>query len=119
MTVERKPRYSNLRFHVAYDDGEGFMTATVFNISETGVFLETTMPLSPGKSVQLTPLLSESAGLFELDGEVVRTEESEGDGLGRPNGMAVRFVGLSDELSAQLRALLAEADSEEVGAPAT
>lgn len=111
MTVERKPRYSNLKFHVAYDDGEGFMTASVFNISETGVFLETAMPLAAGKRVQLTPLLSEAAGLFELDGEIVRADEAGDELNGHPAGMAVRFVDLSEELQTQLRALLAEAEA--------
>ena len=111
MTVERKPRYTNLKFHVAYDDGEGFMTASVFNISETGVFLETAMPLAAGKRVQLTPLLSESAGLFELDGEIVRAEEAGDELSGHPAGMAVHFVDMSEGLKTQLRALLAEAEA--------
>lgn len=110
MTIERSPRYSSLQFHVVYDDGEGFMTANVYNISHTGVFLETAMPLRPGERVRMTPLLPEPAGLFELDGEVVRAEEYNPErGAERPAGMGVRFVDVSDEQVAQLEALLADA----------
>ena len=110
MTTERKPRFSSLKFNVVYDDGEGFMSATVHDLSETGLFVETVMPLSPGKRVRLTPLLPGAAGLFELDGEVVRTEEYDPDRLmERPAGMGVRFLDVTPEQVEQLRALVEEA----------
>lgn len=110
MTVERSPRYSSIQFHVVYDDGEGYMTANVVNISRTGVFLETAMPLAPGSRVRMSPLLPDSAGLFELDGEVVRAEEYDPErGAERPAGMGVRFVDVSEEQVTQLHSLLESA----------
>lgn len=118
MSTERKPRYSTLKFNVVYDDGEGFMTATVHDLSETGLFLETVMPLSPGHRVRITPLLPEAAGLFELAGEVVRAEEYDPDRLmERPAGMGVRFLDVSPEQVHQLQALV-EAAKQKVDAPA-
>lgn len=110
MTQERKPRYSSLKFNVVYDDGEGFMSAVVHDLSETGLFLETVMPLPPGKRVRITPLLPEAAGLFELEGEVVRAEEYDPDRLmERPAGMGVRFLDVTPEQVQQLQALVEEA----------
>lgn len=68
---DRSPRYS-LKLQVVYDDGNAFMSGPVVDISESGVFIETVMPLEPGTEVRLTPLLPEEAGLFEIPGTVVR-----------------------------------------------
>ncbi len=88
---ERKTRYP-FRFEVVFDDGEGFMTGPVLDISETGCFIETVMPLEAGQKVQLTPLLSGSAGNYELEGVVVRANEyDEDEFFDRTPGMGVRF----------------------------
>lgn len=106
MTTERKPRYE-LDFQVVYDDGEGFMSARVVDVSETGLFLETVMPLEPGKRVRITPLLPSSAGILELEGEVVRVEEyDDGRLMEHPPGMAVRFVDVGEEELSHLKKLL-------------
>jgi uncharacterized protein (TIGR02266 family) len=106
-TSERAERYS-LRFPVAYDDGEGLMTGYVVDLSESGLFIETVMPLEAGRTVRITPLLPETAGIFELEVAVVRAFEYDPDVLmKRPPGMGVRFTSLSDEEKANLRQLFA------------
>ena len=56
MSVERKPRFS-LKLQIVYDDGNSFMSGRVIDMSETGVFIETVMPLEPQTQVRLMPLL--------------------------------------------------------------
>ncbi len=110
MGNERAARYP-LRFPVAYDDGEGFMTGHVVDVSESGLFIETTMPLKEGTRVRITPLLPEKAGLFELEAEVVRAKEYDPDVLMEmPPGMGVRFVSVSDEEKKNLLQLFAASD---------
>ena len=103
---ERSPRYS-LKLQIVYDDGNAFMSGPVVDISETGVFIETVMPLEPGTEVRLTPLLPEEAGLFEVLGVVVRKYEYDLDNhFDRIPGMGVRFKDVSDEARAQLNILI-------------
>jgi len=113
MTVERKKRYP-IHFEVAYDDGEGFMTGAVLDLSETGCFIETTMPLKTGVKVRLTPLLPEQVGIFELDGEVARSNELDFDNhWDRTPGMGVRFLNPAPEVIAELRKLFSDHGGEE------
>lgn len=114
MGNERAIRYA-LRFPVAYDDGEGFMTGHVVDVSETGLFIETVMPLAAGTKVRITPLLPEKAGLFELEAEVMRTTEYDPDVMMElPPGMGVRFTSITDEEKKNL-ALLLDAQKEAKG----
>lgn len=106
MSVERKKRYQ-MSLEIVYDDGEGFMSAPVVDISESGCFVETVMPLDPGTRVRLTPLLPTDAGVHELDGEVVRKNEYDLDNhFDRVPGMGIRFVDADAEQIEKLRALL-------------
>lgn len=103
---ERSPRYS-LKLQIVYDDGNAFMSGPVVDMSATGVFIETVMPLEPGTEVRLTPLLPEEAGLFEILGVVVRKNEYDLDNhFDRTPGMGVRFQGISDDARLQLTKLL-------------
>lgn len=111
MSKERAKRFP-LSFQVAYDDGEGFMTGRVVDVSETGAFIETTMPLKPGTTVSITPLLPGESGLFEIEAEVVRTLEYDPDTLMElPAGMGVRFTNITDEERSQLRKMFEEAEA--------
>ena len=115
MTQERKKRYG-MELSVAYDDGQKFMTGPVVDISETGLFIETVMPLSPGARVKITPLIEDEAGIFEFDGEVVRKNEYDLDEhFDRVPGMGIRFVEPDPEqienLRAQFRKLEADDDA--------
>jgi len=93
---ERSLRYE-LKFDVAYDDGDRYETAPVVNLSESGLFVQTAAPLAPGSSVRIVPLATSENDLFELVGEVVRTEDGD-----RP-GMGVRFGDLTDAEREQLK----------------
>jgi hypothetical protein len=104
---ERSPRYS-LKLQIVYDDGSAFMSGAVVDISETGVFLETVMPLEPGSEVRLTPLLPEDAGLFEIRGTVVRKNEYDLDNhFDRTPGMGINFQDITPDARAMLKRLFA------------
>jgi hypothetical protein len=106
---ERSPRH-HLKFQVVYDDGNAFMSGPVVDISDTGLFIETVMPLEPGTEVRLTPLLPEDVGLFEILGVVVRRQEYDLDNhFDRTPGMGVVFKDITDDARKQLRTLLGKA----------
>lgn len=107
MTVERKPRFQ-LKLQIVYDDGASFMSGPVADMSESGVFIETVMPLDPGTRVRLMPLLQDDDGLFEVEGEVVRKADYDLDNhFDRTPGMGIRFVDLQDDQRAAIATLLA------------
>jgi c-di-GMP-binding flagellar brake protein YcgR len=98
MFKPRAPRYP-LTFQIVYDDAEGFMTGPVVDISETGCFVETVMPLKPGMKVRMTPLVDDKSKLFEIEGEVVRKNDYDLDNhFDRTPGMGIRFINV-DELT--------------------
>ena len=67
MSVDRKPRFS-LKLQIVYDDGASFMSGPVLDMSETGVFIETVMPLEPGTAVRLMPLVKDDdSSVLELE----------------------------------------------------
>lgn len=104
MTVERKPRFQ-LKLQIVYDDGASFMSGPVADMSESGVFIETVMPLDPGTRVRLMPLLPDEDNIFEIVGEVVRKADYDLDNhFDRTPGMGIRFV----DLEADQRSALAE-----------
>ena len=109
---ERKTRYT-LSLQVAYDDGENYMSGPVIDISETGLFIETVMPLEPGRKVRITPLVDEQAGIFEFEGEVVRANDYNlDDHFDRVPGMGVRFIEPDGEQIAQLKQLFNEVEAK-------
>ena len=92
MSVERKKRVQ-LNMEVVYDDGEGFMCGPCIDISESGIFIETVMPLKSTTKVRVIPLLPEKAGMFEFEGEVVRQNEYDlNNHFDRTPGMGIRFI---------------------------
>ena len=116
-TTNRQKRYP-FRFEVVYDDGEGFMSGPVVDISGTGCFIETVMPLKPGTKVRMTPLLPEQSGIFEFTGEVVRANEYDLDNhFDRVPGMGVKFVDPDQNLIEQLMAIFVERSGKQGAAP--
>ena len=89
---KRRAERHRVRFKLVYDDGDTFNAGTVRDVSETGLFLETALPLPKGTKVMLTPL--ESDEIFEAHGKVVRVEEYDG---GNPGGMGIEFTDLSED----------------------
>ncbi len=109
MVIERKPRFE-LKLQVVFDDGESFMSGPVADMSESGVFIETVMPLNPGSRVRLTPLMHNDDGATEFDGEVMRKADYDLDNhFDRTPGMGIRFVDVTDEQRTAISALLARA----------
>jgi hypothetical protein len=88
---KRRAERHKVRFKLVYDDGETFNAGTVRDVSETGLFLETALPLAKGTQVMLTPVDSEE--LFEAHGKVIRVEEYDG---GNPGGMGIEFVDIDE-----------------------
>lgn len=102
---DRSPRFQ-VKLQIVYDDGNAFMSGPVVDISETGVFIETVMPLEPGTPVRLTPLLPEESGLFEIHGQVVRKNDYDLDNFfDRTPGMGIRFTQITDDARASLKRL--------------
>lgn len=109
MTTDRKPRYA-LQLQIVYDDGKSFMSGPVADMSESGVFIETVMPLPPGTAVTLQPLLPDDEAIPELPGTVVRTADYDLDNhFDRTPGMGIRFGTLDDEQRAAVTRLLTQA----------
>lgn len=107
MSVERKPRFQ-LKLQIVYDDGQSFMSGPVADMSETGVFIETVMPLEPQTRVRLMPLLPDEDGMFELEGVVVRKAEYDLDNhFDRTPGMGIKFVDVTPDQNAAVEKLLA------------
>ena len=72
----RAPRYTVGGLCVIYDTGNGFWSAPVVDVSESGIFVETTHQLPPGKRVVIIPDTPDEDQLpFEINGVVVRTNE--------------------------------------------
>ena len=113
MAEKRKARFA-VDFEVVFDDGEGFMSGPLVDLSETGCFIETVMPIEPGKKVRITPLVPGEAGLFEFEAEVVRKNEYDLDNhFDRVPGMGVRFVEADSDQVKKLRAYLEEMQPED------
>ena len=97
MSVARKPRVT-LKLQIVYDDGQSFMSGPVLDLSESGVFIETVMPLPPGTLVRLTPLTSDTETTLDFEGEVVRKADYDLDNhFDRIPGMGIRFVNVGEE----------------------
>mgnify|MGYP000123487272 CR=1 FL=1 len=103
MFQSRSPRYP-VRFDAVIDDGDRSLSAPVTNLSETGLFLETTTGLKAGARVRIIPLTQEAGGLSEFEGEVVRTQDPvKTGGVKRAPGIAIRFVHLLPPDKARLQ----------------
>ena len=96
MTARHSFRF-NANFRVIYEDEEGYMAADVVDASETGLFLETTMGLPPGKEITMSIFGSPGIDFHDVKATVVRSDHY--DPINkvwvRPEGMAVEFEGLT------------------------
>lgn len=86
---------------------ENYLFAYIRDISATGLFVRTTSPEPPGTRVNVRFSPSESAGVLELEGEVIWINPY------RPScrdnlhpGMGIRFVGLTDDMRERLTAIV-------------
>lgn len=83
-----------IRFKLVYDDGNSFNAGTVGDVSTSGLFLETALPLDVGTIVRITPLDSVDDELFEVTARVVRVV-SHRDGTHERPGMGLEFMDLT------------------------
>lgn len=108
MNDERAPRYRVGGLRVIYDTGDGYWSGQVVDVSESGLFVETTHELDPGTRVTLHPDGDDEHELpFEVSAEVVRANNYDLDNhFDRTPGLAFRLVDLGEEERAQVRAYL-------------
>ena len=87
----------DVSFHIVVDDGTSFNAGVVNDVSDTGLFLETALPLDIGTHVKLTTVDLGDGDPFTVEAEVVRIESTEEVHDGDTAGMGLRFVDLSSE----------------------
>lgn len=103
----RSPRYP-VTFRVLFDDGRGSMSGPVYDVSESGLFIETPMDIAPGTKVRIAPVLSDDTGLPPIHGVVVR-RSPEDMNRGRNPGIGVRFESVDETTLAALHKLFERA----------
>ena len=106
----RAPRFHVRAMHIIYDTGEGFWSAPVVDVSETGMFVETLHELPIGTRVIIVPDVPEEEQLpFEIKAEVVRAIEEDMDNhYDRTPGLAFSLVGMAVDQIECVRKFLAE-----------
>ncbi|MEO1175370.1 MAG: PilZ domain-containing protein [Myxococcota bacterium] len=76
----RAPRYSVANLNVIYDADGSFWSGPVVDMSESGIFIETSHELPIGTAVTLVPDVSDDDALpFEIAAQVVRVVKYEPD----------------------------------------
>lgn len=105
----RSPRH-NVGFRMVFDDGESYNAASVVNVSETGLFLESAKAVPLGAVVRLEPTDIVEDALFELEATVVRCSPLDLPGESETHhglmGIGAEFINLSDEASAAIRRMI-------------
>lgn len=89
---------------VNYTVGRWQSQGVVFNLSKTGMFLSTDLPVEAGHRLQVQFILPGVPRLFELSGVIVWTASTAG-GIS-PAGMGVKFLDLDPATEAQLSAFV-------------
>ncbi len=100
----RSTRYP-VQVRVLFSDGRQALAGAVYDISETGMFVETTQEISLGTRVRIAPLPSETVAAFDIEGEVVRRSDEEMEKFGRTPGVGVRFIDVTPHALWALRKL--------------
>lgn len=101
----RQNERHRITFKIVYDDGNSFNAGYVLDVSESGVFLETALPLPLGSIVRLTPLDHAGDRLFEVTARVMRSIPYDPTILAPP-GMGLEFVDLSREQRVQVSEMI-------------
>lgn len=92
----RQSERHRVKFKLIYDDGNSFNAGSVSNVSETGVFLETALPLPVGTIVRLMPLNNVNDKIFEVAARVARAVPYDPTSI-EPAGMGLQFMDLSED----------------------
>lgn len=101
-----------VRFKLVYDDGESFNAGLVRDLSESGVFIETSVPLQIGKTVVLSSLDMEDDRSFDLNARVTRIVEGDEDAGDGPLGMGLEFEEITDAQRVLLQGLIEQLEEE-------
>lgn len=106
----RRSDRREVRFKLVYDDGESFNTGLVRDLTMTGVFLETAMPLSLGQTVTLSSLALDPVLSFALRARVARVVQSHPyDTVSR---MGLVFENPTPEQRGKLKTLIREMEED-------
>jgi hypothetical protein len=92
----RQSERHRIKFKIVYDDGNSFNAGSVSNVSETGLFLETALPLPIGTIVRLMPINHAGSVVFEVNAKVMRSIPYDPTSI-EPAGMGLQFIELTDE----------------------
>ncbi len=86
-------------------EGSSFITDYSDNISRSGMFIKTSLPLQKGEKVRIRLQLPDGDAPFALDG-VIKWVSTMREQETHPPGMGVQFVDNSPETSKQLDAMM-------------
>ena len=103
---EGEKHHHTVRFRLIYDDGESFNTGIVHELSDTGLFLETLVPLQVGDHVELTSLDIDEELSFEVSARVTQVVEPSDERTDKLPGMFFAFDFATDVQRAQLQAFI-------------
>jgi hypothetical protein len=70
----RAPRY-NVTFRLVCDDGEGFATAVVINLSDSGALVQSDREYATGDELSLVPVGAAGEILFDVPATVMRVAD--------------------------------------------
>ena len=93
-------------FRLGEEWGVGEITLDSVDLSSGGVFLKADLLFEPDEEIELQFTLPGSERVIRTRGRVVRTQHG---GEGRPAGMGIQFVDLSEDDHAALATFLGEA----------
>ena len=94
-------------FEVDYASEENYLFAYITDISETGIFVRTTSPESPGTHLNLRFRLDDATPQLEVEGEVIWVNPFRpGAADNLHPGMGIRFVALEDDIRDRLLELV-------------
>lgn len=107
----RSPRHE-LGFKMVFDDGDSYNAASVVNISETGMLLQSPRPIPLGAVVRLEPTGVVDDALFDLEAMVVRCAPLDReDGFETYHGLlgiGAEFMNLSEEARVAIGRMIEE-----------
>ena len=95
---------------MVFDDGDSYNAASVVDISETGLFLQSARAVPLGAVVRLEPTGVVDDALFDLEAMVVRCAPLDQDGKYETYhgllGIGAEFINLTDEARASIRKMI-------------
>ncbi len=94
-------------FEVDYASEENYLFAYIIDISETGIFVRTTSPESPGTHLNLRFRPDDATPQLEVEGEVIWVNPFRPGAVDNLHpGMGIRFVAIDDEVRDRLLELV-------------